>query len=93
MAASDQLLSSYKRTLVEWVEAVRQRRVELEDDDAVIDAAADAVDADLVDVWGERKAREEERLNTRGVLRYLDAVASDVDDEDDAENASGNTTQ
>ncbi|MFB6242736.1 MAG: MBL fold metallo-hydrolase [Halobaculum sp.] len=92
VAASDQLLSSYKRTLVEWVEAVRQRRVELEDDDAVIDAAADAVDADLVDVWGERKAREEERLNTRGVLRYLDAVVSDVDDEDDAENASGNTT-
>jgi hypothetical protein len=26
----------------------------------------------MVETWGERKARAEERLNTRGVLGYLD---------------------
>jgi glyoxylase-like metal-dependent hydrolase (beta-lactamase superfamily II) len=72
VAASDELLSGYKRTLVEWVAAVRQARDEEPDDEAVIERFVDAVDPDLVDAWGAEKARAEERLNTRGVLGALD---------------------
>jgi glyoxylase-like metal-dependent hydrolase (beta-lactamase superfamily II) len=64
----------YRRTLVEWVEAVRQRREELEDDEAVVDHFVS--NPEVVDVWGERKARAEMRLNVRGVLGYLDAEAA-----------------
>jgi glyoxylase-like metal-dependent hydrolase (beta-lactamase superfamily II) len=74
-AATDATFAGYKRTLVEWVESVRQARAEADDDERVVASFADAVDADLIEVWGERKARAEERLNTRGVLGYLDAVA------------------
>ena len=68
----DDMLAGYKRTLAEWVEAVRQRREELGDDEAVLDHFAEHAPQDLIDVWGERKAREEQRMNTRGVLGYLD---------------------
>jgi glyoxylase-like metal-dependent hydrolase (beta-lactamase superfamily II) len=67
------LTENYRRTLVEWVEAVRQKRAELGDDEAVIDHFVEH--AALADVWGERKARAEARLNVRGVLGYLDYVA------------------
>jgi glyoxylase-like metal-dependent hydrolase (beta-lactamase superfamily II) len=73
--ATDAVLSGYKRTLVEWVEAVRQKREEYDSDEEVIEAFAESVDRDLVDVWSEKKAKAEERLNTRGVLGYLDYVA------------------
>ena len=66
----ESLLAEYKRTLVEWVEAVRQKRDELGDDEAVVDHFVDH--ADMADVWDERKARDETRLNVRGVLGYLD---------------------
>ena len=66
------VLSSYKRTLVEWIEAVRQQRETAADDAAVIEHFAQTADTDLVDALGERKARAEARLNTRGVLTYLD---------------------
>lgn len=65
-----ELMAGYKRTLVEWVEAVRQQRAELGDDDAVCEHFADT--ADLAGVWSDRKARAEERLNVRGVLVALD---------------------
>ncbi|UIP01306.1 MBL fold metallo-hydrolase [Halobaculum sp. CBA1158] len=68
----DRLLAEYKRTLAEWVEAVRQKREELGDDEAVIEHFAANAPEDHIEVWGEEKAREEERLNTRGVLGYLD---------------------
>jgi glyoxylase-like metal-dependent hydrolase (beta-lactamase superfamily II) len=71
----DGLMDEYKRTLVEWVEAVRQKRSELPDDDAVVDYFMDHTD--MVEVWGEEKARAEDRLNTKGVLGYLDYVAAD----------------
>ncbi|ADQ66118.1 zn-dependent hydrolase, glyoxylase [Halogeometricum borinquense DSM 11551] len=67
---SEELMESYKRTLVEWVEAVRQKREELGDDDAVIEHFAEHTQ--MTDLWGERKASEEEKLNVRGVLGYLD---------------------
>ena len=70
----DALLAEYKRTLMEWVEAIRQRREELGDDEAVVEHFAAHAPERYVDLWGERKARAEERLNARGVLAYLDYV-------------------
>ncbi len=68
----DELLAEYKRTLAEWVEAVRRKREELGDDEAVVEHFAEHAPEDHIEVWGEEKAREEERLNARGVLGYLD---------------------
>jgi glyoxylase-like metal-dependent hydrolase (beta-lactamase superfamily II) len=62
----------YRRVLVEWVQAVRERRATLPDDDAVVEHFVEHTR--LVDTWGERKARAEARLNTRGVLASLDAT-------------------
>jgi glyoxylase-like metal-dependent hydrolase (beta-lactamase superfamily II) len=73
----DAMAAEYKRTLMEWVEAVRRRREDLADDEAVVDHFAAHASDRLVDLWGERKAREEERLNTRGVLAYLDYLERD----------------
>jgi glyoxylase-like metal-dependent hydrolase (beta-lactamase superfamily II) len=70
----DDLTEAYKRTLVEWVEAVRRKREELGDDEAVVEHFA--AHTQMVEVWGETKAREEERLNVRGVLGYLDWKAA-----------------
>ena len=70
VAYRPELMANYKRTLVEWVEAVRQKRAELGDDDAVVAHFADT--AELETVWSDRKARAEERLNARGVLVALD---------------------
>jgi len=64
------LTANYKRTLVEWVEAVRRKRAALGDDDAVKTHFADTTDLNAV--WGDRKARAEERLNASGVLVALD---------------------
>jgi glyoxylase-like metal-dependent hydrolase (beta-lactamase superfamily II) len=69
---SEDLLSGYKRTLVEWVETVREKRAELADDEAVVEYFVEH--SRMVDVWGEEKARAEERLNATGVLGYLDRV-------------------
>ena len=63
-------LDEYETVLPEWVERVAEKRKGLADDEAVADHFAAA--ADLGDVWGERKTREEARLNVRGVLGYLD---------------------
>ena len=68
--ASDELLDEYKEVLTNWVEAVEQKREELADE-AVIEYFVENTEMD--EVWGERKARAEERLNTRGVLAYLDS--------------------
>ncbi|MGQ4557457.1 MBL fold metallo-hydrolase [Halobellus sp. GM3] len=70
LAYAPERMEGYKRTLVEWVEAVRAKREELGDDEAVIEHFQD--NAEMVEVWGGRKARAEESLNTRGVLISLD---------------------
>lgn len=65
------ILPAYKRTLVEWVEAVRQRYETEGDHEATVEHFATTVDRDLRGVWGELKASEEARLNARGVLAWL----------------------
>jgi glyoxylase-like metal-dependent hydrolase (beta-lactamase superfamily II) len=64
------LMDEYERVLTGWVERVREKRSELDDDDAVVDYFAET--AEPVDPWGERKTRAEHRLNVKGVLGYLD---------------------
>jgi glyoxylase-like metal-dependent hydrolase (beta-lactamase superfamily II) len=66
------VLAGYRRTLVEWVEAVREARADLADDDAVVEHFAD--NARGADVWTAQKASAESRLNAAGVLTYLDHV-------------------
>lgn len=67
---AERVLEEYKDVLTEWVETVEAKRAELDDDEAVIEYFGD--DPKMVDVWGERKAREERMMNARGVLGYLD---------------------
>ncbi|MFC7202780.1 MBL fold metallo-hydrolase [Haloferax namakaokahaiae] len=73
---TEEVAAEYKRVLVEWVEAIRQKREELGgDDEAVIQHFVEHTNMD--EVWGSRKASDEERLNTRGVLGYLDYISRD----------------
>jgi len=70
------LLSDYKRTLVEWVEAVRRKRGELDDDEAVVEHfVSHAEEMTGAGTWGDRKAADEVRLNVAGVLAFLDHEA------------------
>jgi len=69
-ADADSVLLEYETVLDDWVEAVKTMRTELDSDEAVCEHFADATDYESV--WGERKAREEARLNARGVLHFLD---------------------
>jgi glyoxylase-like metal-dependent hydrolase (beta-lactamase superfamily II) len=66
---SPDLMDEYETVLTEWVEQVRTKRAELDDDEAVIDYFAET--AETVEPWGERKTRAEYRLNAKGVLGYL----------------------
>ncbi len=74
-----ELAERYKRTLVEWVEAIRERRAELDDDEAVIRHFVEH--ARMSGPWGEEKAAAETRLNVRGVLGYLDHLEAVYDDD------------
>jgi len=69
-AFSPDLMDEYERVLSGWVDRVREKRAELEDDDAVVEYFAET--AEPVEPWGERKTRAEYRLNVKGVLGYLD---------------------
>jgi glyoxylase-like metal-dependent hydrolase (beta-lactamase superfamily II) len=64
------LLDEYADVLGEWVAEVEAKYEELGDGEAVEDHFAD--NAELVELWGDRKASEEARLNVRGVVTYLD---------------------
>ncbi|QWC19136.1 MBL fold metallo-hydrolase [Halorubrum sp. 2020YC2] len=66
------LLGEAKRAFVEWVERVREKRAELDDDEAVVDHF-EAASRDI-DYWNPERARANTSLNTRGVLTYLDRV-------------------
>lgn len=67
----DALMNEYACVLEEWVAAIREKRTELDNDEAIIEHFAEATDK--TDTWSERKARAMEHLNVRGVLAYLDA--------------------
>ncbi|NGM68395.1 MBL fold metallo-hydrolase [Natronolimnobius sp. AArcel1] len=67
----EEALKTYAETLTAWVASVSDAREELEDETVIADAA-DSADADLIDVWGERKARAEATMNARGVLDALE---------------------
>ncbi|WP_251329076.1 MBL fold metallo-hydrolase [Haloplanus pelagicus] len=67
---SPALMDEYAETLSAWVDRVREKRAELNDDEAVVEHFA--ATADPIEPWGARKTRAEYRLNVRGVLGYLD---------------------
>ncbi len=67
---NEELLDIYKRSLVEWVEAVRQQRKQQADDEQVIQHFVDHTE--LTEIWGDEKGREETKLNVRGALAFLD---------------------
>jgi glyoxylase-like metal-dependent hydrolase (beta-lactamase superfamily II) len=71
---ADDRLTEYADVLTDWVEAIAEKRVELDDDEAVIQHFVEATT--MADVWGERKARAETAMNVRGVLTYLDRRAA-----------------
>ena len=66
------LIGEAKRAYVEWVEAVREKREALADDDAVVDHFEEA--SRHVEFWNPERARADASLNARGVLAYLDRV-------------------
>jgi len=67
---TDGILDEYAAVIQEWVGAVEAARDHFDDDEAVINHFVEEVET--VNVWGERKARAEARMNVRGVLQYLD---------------------
>ena len=67
---TDDLLDEYRTVIQEWVERVKAKRAELGDDEAVLEYFADQ--ADTESPWTPEHARGEARMNTRGVLQYLD---------------------
>jgi glyoxylase-like metal-dependent hydrolase (beta-lactamase superfamily II) len=73
-AAADDRLTEYADVLTDWVEAIAEARVELADDEAVIEQFVERTE--MGTVWSERKARAETSMNVRGVLGYLDRRAA-----------------
>ena len=71
------LLDGYKRSLIEWVEAIRRQRDQRANDEAVIDHLV--TNTDLTEIWGTEKGWAETRLNVRGVLAALDQGRVDSD--------------
>jgi len=63
-------LAQYERVLATWVQRVAEKREELGDEDDVVEYFVEQ--AEGTDVWGERKAKAEARLNTAGVLTYFE---------------------
>ncbi len=68
----ESLIGDAKRAYVEWVEAVRSKRAELDDDEAVV-KHFESTSTD-VEFWNRERARADASLNARGVLTYLDRV-------------------
>jgi len=64
------IMDEYAEVLEKWVGEVEAKYEELGGADAVEDHFAEQ--AELAEVWGERKASEEARLNVRGVVTSLD---------------------
>jgi len=55
------------------VQTIKHKRAELEDDETVVEHFVSHADEMAgAETWGERKAEAEVRLNTKGVLAYLE---------------------
>ncbi len=65
----DPLLETYADVLERWVESVAETRESLSDESVIEQFARERAP---VEAWGALKAREETRMNVRGVLQYLD---------------------
>jgi glyoxylase-like metal-dependent hydrolase (beta-lactamase superfamily II) len=65
------LLDEYAEALRDWLATVEAAHTD-RTDEAVIEHFGAEYQERFADVWGERKAREEGRLNTRGALAALD---------------------
>jgi glyoxylase-like metal-dependent hydrolase (beta-lactamase superfamily II) len=68
-APTDERLDEYADVLSAWVNSVKEARQHYDTDEKTIEHFVEETSMD--DVWGERKARAETALNTRGVLHYL----------------------
>lgn len=66
---TEQAIDDYRVVLTSWVNSIREKREELSEDLAVENYFVR--NSDLVDLWGETKARTEAGMNVRGVLQYL----------------------
>ena len=67
----DALIGEAKRAYVEWVEAVRAKRAELDGDDEAVVEHFESTSRDVA-FWNPERARADASLNARGVLTYLD---------------------
>ena len=74
-----ELAGEVKRAYVEWVEAIREKRDELGDDDLVVEHFEAA--SRHAEFWNPERARANASLNVRGVLTYLDYVAEKDEEE------------
>ena len=63
-------LEEYVEATERGVEAVETARAEFDDEDAMVEHFCER--ADTPDVWGERSAAGEIRMNLQGALGYLD---------------------
>ncbi|WP_435100456.1 MBL fold metallo-hydrolase [Halarchaeum sp. P4] len=64
------VLNDYEDVLTKWVDRVRLKRDDFEDDEALAEYFAER--ADTRKVWPDHKAVEETKMNVRGVLHYLE---------------------
>ncbi|WP_458208299.1 MBL fold metallo-hydrolase [Haladaptatus sp. NG-SE-30] len=67
---SEAAMDEYGEVLSQWVAAIEAQRAAEDDADAVVQHFV--AEQEMDEVWGERKARAEAEMNTRGVLHYLD---------------------
>ncbi|WP_459193120.1 MBL fold metallo-hydrolase [Halosimplex sp. J119] len=75
-AETGEKLARYADVLASWVDAVTERRAELDGDDAVVKYFVAEAD-DERELWGAEKADAEVAMNVRGVLTALDRAESE----------------
>ena len=67
----DAILENYRRALRDWVESVAEKRAQM-DEETLLDYFVSRTETEAA--WGSLKAREETRMNVRGVLDYLESA-------------------
>lgn len=64
------ILEDYGDRLSEWIDDVAAAAAEFDDLEAIVEQFV--ADSDLHEIWGERKAADEIRVNVKGALAYLE---------------------